>query len=33
MRGSASWRADGETPLADPAERNPRVWIQAVKWF
>ena len=33
IRANASWRADGETPQADPASRNPRVWVQAVKWF
>jgi hemolysin activation/secretion protein len=33
FRGSASWRADHEPPQADTAKRDPRVWIQAVKWF
>ena len=33
FRASASWRADHERPQADTAKRDPRVWIQAVKWF
>ena len=33
FRASASWRAEHEGPQADTASRDPRVWIQAVKWF
>jgi hemolysin activation/secretion protein len=33
LRGSASWRADHEQPQADQAKRDPRIWVQAVKWF
>jgi hemolysin activation/secretion protein len=33
IRGSASWPADDEVPQADTAKREPRVWVQAVKWF
>jgi hemolysin activation/secretion protein len=33
VRGSVSWRAEHERPLADPESRDPRAWIQAVKWF
>jgi hemolysin activation/secretion protein len=33
FRGSASWQADHEPAQADTAKRDPRVWIQAVKWF
>jgi hypothetical protein len=33
VRASASWRWGDEQPTADLAERNPRVWLQAVKWF
>lgn len=33
VRGSASWPADDEVPQADTAKREPRVWVQAVKWF
>jgi hemolysin activation/secretion protein len=32
-RASASWRAEREQPTADLAKRDPRVWLQAVKWF
>ena len=33
VRVSASWRWGDEQPTADLAERDPRVWVQAVKWF
>jgi hemolysin activation/secretion protein len=33
VRASASWRAEHEGPTADPESRDPRVWVQAVKWF
>jgi hemolysin activation/secretion protein len=33
MRASVAWRADHEKPQSDDAKRDPRVWIQAVKWF
>ena len=33
VRGSFSWRADHDRPQADPESRDPRTWIQAVKWF
>jgi hemolysin activation/secretion protein len=33
LRATASWRADHETPQADNTMRDPRVWVQAVKWF
>lgn len=33
VRASAAWRADHEKPQSDGAKRDPRVWIQAVKWF
>jgi hemolysin activation/secretion protein len=33
MRASFAWRADHEKPQSDGAKRDPRVWIQAVKWF
>jgi hemolysin activation/secretion protein len=33
FRGSAAWSVDGEKPQADGAQRVPRVWIQAIKWF
>ncbi len=33
IRATASWRGDEERPQADTAMRDPRVWVQAVKWF
>jgi hemolysin activation/secretion protein len=33
VRGSVSWRAEHEKPQADPESRDPRAWVQAVKWF
>jgi hemolysin activation/secretion protein len=33
IRATASWPADNEQPTADLAEREPRVWAQAIKWF
>jgi hemolysin activation/secretion protein len=33
VRASASWQADHEPAQADTAKRDPRIWIQAVKWF
>jgi hemolysin activation/secretion protein len=33
IRASFAWRADHEKPQSDGAKRDPRVWIQAVKWF
>lgn len=33
IRTTASWRADHERPQADTAKREPRVWLQAIKWF
>jgi len=33
VRASVSWRAEHEAPTADPESRDPRVWVQAVKWF
>ena len=33
IRASTSWRADHETPQADPESRDPRTWLQAIKWF
>jgi hemolysin activation/secretion protein len=32
IRASASWRAEHEGPTAG-TKRDPRVWVQAVKWF
>jgi hemolysin activation/secretion protein len=34
LRINASWRANNaEKPQADTADRTPRVWFQAIKWF
>jgi hemolysin activation/secretion protein len=33
VRASVSWRTEHELPTADPASRDPRAWLQAVKWF
>jgi hemolysin activation/secretion protein len=33
VRVSTSWRAEHETPEADPESRDPRTWLQAIKWF
>lgn len=33
IRATASWRAEHEGAQADTATRDPRVWVQVVKWF
>jgi hemolysin activation/secretion protein len=33
VRAVVSWRAEHERALSDPEQRDPRGWIQAVKWF
>ena len=33
VRSSIAWRWTRSLPQSDTAERNPRVWIQGVKWF
>ena len=33
VRGSLSWRADDDQPQTDSKKREPRIWIQSVKWF
>jgi hemolysin activation/secretion protein len=33
IRASTSWRAEHEGPTSDPESRDPRTWVQAVKWF
>jgi hemolysin activation/secretion protein len=33
VRATASWRGDSERPQSDTTARDPRVWVQAVKWF
>jgi len=33
LRASAAWKASSDAAQADTAQRVPRVWVQAVKWF
>jgi hemolysin activation/secretion protein len=33
VRASAAWRTSNDEPQSDTAQRVPRVWLQAVKWF
>ncbi len=33
VRASIAWRWTKSVPQSDTAEREPRVWIQGVKWF
>ena len=33
VRASAAWRNENEAPQSDTAQRVPRVWVQAIKWF
>ena len=33
VRAHIATRADNETPQSDPHKRDPRLWVQAVKWF
>ncbi len=33
IRSSIAWRWTHSAPQSDQAERSPRVWVQAVKWF
>jgi hemolysin activation/secretion protein len=33
VRASASWKTSSDQPQADTAQRVPRVWVQAIKWF
>ena len=33
VRVNAAWRSSSDLPQSDPAQRVPRVWAQAVKWF
>ena len=33
VRASASWATSSDKPQSDTAQRVPRVWAQAVKWF
>lgn len=33
VRGSAAWQNENQQPQSDTAQRVPRVWVQAIKWF
>ena len=33
VRTSAAWKMSKDEPQSDKAQRVPRVWLQAVKWF
>jgi hemolysin activation/secretion protein len=33
LRANVAWSLDKETPVSDQADRDPRVWVQAIKWF
>jgi hemolysin activation/secretion protein len=33
VRASAAWQNENERPQSDTAQRIPRVWVQAIKWF
>jgi hemolysin activation/secretion protein len=33
LRASVAWPTTGGNPRSDPADRNPRIWIQAIQWF
>jgi len=33
VRANVAWSLDKETPVSDPVDRDPRVWLQAIKWF
>ncbi len=33
LRTTASWPVGDELPQSDTADREPRVWLQAIKWF
>ena len=33
VRAGAAWKTSNDEPQADRAQRVPRVWVQAIKWF
>jgi hypothetical protein len=33
LKTTVAWRGENDTPDADTARRDPRVWFQAIKWF
>lgn len=33
LKTTLAWRGENDTPDADTVRREPRVWVQAIKWF
>lgn len=33
LKTTLAWRGENDVPDADSARREPRVWVQAIKWF
>ena len=33
VRANLAKPADDETPISDTKKRDPRLWVQAIKWF
>ncbi len=33
VKTTVAWRGENDTPDADVVRREPRVWVQAIKWF
>ena len=33
IKSTFAWRGENDTPDADTVRREPRVWVQAIKWF
>ncbi len=33
IKSTLAWRGENDTPDADTVRREPRIWVQAIKWF
>ena len=33
LKTTLAWRGENDVPDADTVRREPRVWVQAIKWF
>jgi hemolysin activation/secretion protein len=33
VRANVAWSLDKEIPISDPVDRDPRIYVQAIKWF
>ncbi len=33
IKSTLAWRGENDTPDADTVRREPRIWLQAIKWF